>query len=147
MAEGDAVIYNCYKYNLMNAAHDLQNGGDTIQVILVSGYSPDVDSHTVLSDVSAYEYSSGLGYTEGGATLANQATSQDNTNNRGEFDGDDITWSNLGPLSPATPSHAIMVDVSSAGSPLMIAWELGTTPTNGGDYTLEWHTNGISTIS
>lgn len=146
MAEGDGLVYNNFKEVVMNGVFNLANGGDTIKQILVSGHTPDIDLDAVYADVSADEYGAGLGYTVGGETLAGQATSQDNTNDRGVFDGNDIVWSSLGALSPATPSDTIMYDdtpTTPQADPLMFIWELGVTATNGGDYTLQFGANGI----
>lgn len=141
MAEGDGYIYNNFKEQVMEAAFNLLT--DTIKIILVSGHTPDIDAHTQLTDVSGDEYGAGSGYTVGGETLAGQAVTQDNANDRGVFDGTDQTWSSLGALSPATPSHAIMYDDTHASDLLIAYWELGTTATNGGDYTLQWGATGI----
>jgi len=56
-----------------------------------------------------------------------------------------VTWTALGPLSPATPSHAIVWDdtPTSPADPLISYFVLGTTATNGGDYTLQFGANGI----
>jgi hypothetical protein len=147
MAEGDGAIYNNFKEQVMEGIFNLASGGDTIKVTLHTGYTPDIDAHTVWADtgVSSTEYGTGSGYTAGGATLAGQDVTQDDANDRGVFDGTDVTWSSLGPLSPATPSHAIMWDDTPAApaDPLIAYWELGTTATNGGDYTLQWGANGI----
>lgn len=143
MAEGDGAIYNNFKEQVMEAEFDLASGADVIKVILVSGHTPDIDAHTQYSDVSGDEYGTGDGYTAGGETLGSQDVTQDNANDRGKFDGANVTWSSLGALSPATPSHTIMYD-DTHGSDLLIAyWELGSTATNGGDYTLEWNASGI----
>lgn len=130
----------------MNGVFDLAAAADTIKVILVSAHTPNIDTHAVLLDVSGDEYGAGLGYTVGGETLAGQSTAQDNPNDRGVFDGTDLTWSTLGALTPATPSHAIMYDDTPAApqaDPLIAYWVLGSTATNGGDYTLQWGANGI----
>ena len=143
MAEGDGAIYNNFKEAVMEGEFNLASGGDTIKVILVSGHSPDIDVHDEYADVSGDEYGTGDGYTAGGATLAGQDVTQDDANDRGVFDGTDLTWSSLGALSPATPSHAIMYDDTHASDLLIAYWELGTTATNGCNYTLQWGTNGI----
>lgn len=131
----------------MNGVYNLAAASDVIKTILVSGHTPNIDAaHSVLLNVSADEYGAGLGYTVGGETLAGQTTSQDDTNDRGAFDGTDETWTALGALSPATPSHTIMYDDTPAApqaDPLIAYWVLGTTATNGGDYTLQWGANGI----
>lgn len=146
MAEGDGAIYNNFKEVIMNGVYNLANAQDVINVILVSGHAPDIDAHAVLLDVSGDEYGAGSGYSVGGETLAGQSTAQDDANDRGVFDGTDLTWSSLGALAPATPSDAIMYDGTPAApqaDPLIAYWELGTTATNGGDYTLQWSADGI----
>lgn len=143
MAEGDGAIYNNFKEQVMEAAFNLATGQDTIKVILTNGHTPDIDAHTVLTDVSGDEYGAGSGYTVGGDTLTGQDVTQDNTNDRGVLDATDLTWSSLGALTPATPSHAIMYDDTHASDLLIAYWVLGTTATNGGDYTLQWGAAGI----
>lgn len=141
MAEGDGTIYNNFKHQVMEGEFDLLN--DTVKVILVTAHSPDIDADTVLTDASGDEYGAGSGYTVGGETLGSKAVTLDAGNDRGVFDGADMTWSSLGPLSPTTPSHAVMYDDTHASDLLIAYWELGTTATNGGDYTLEWGATGI----
>ena len=139
MAEGDGLIYNNFKEMLMEKAFDLLN--DTIKIILVTGHTPNIDTHTCYADVIADE-EAGAGYTAGGETLANAAVTQDDVNDRGKFDGDNVTWTGL---DVGTPSHAIMYDdtIAAPTADLLIAyWEV-TTASNGGDYTLQWHANGI----
>lgn len=141
MAEGDGLIYNNFKHQVMEGEFDLLN--DTIKVILVSGHTPDIDNDTQYSDVSADEYGTGSGYTATGAALAGKTVIVNNTDDRGEFDATDLTWSSLGALSPAIPSDCIMYDDTHANDLLIALWELGVTATNGGDYTLQWGANGI----
>jgi len=137
MAEGNGAIYNNFKEEVMGGVFDLSNAADVLKMILVSGHTPDIDADTAYADVSADEYGTASGYTAGGATLANQAISQNNAADRGEFDADDVQWASLGPLAPATPSHAILYDTTAANK-LIAYWELGTTATNGGNYTLQF---------
>lgn len=145
MAEGDGAIYNNFKEQVMEGVFNLATGGDTLKLILVSGHTPNIDTHTVYADVTADEYGTGSGYTAGGETLTSQDVTQDNTNDRGVFDAADVTWTSLGALSPATPSHTILYDdtPTSPADPLIAYWELGTTATNGGNYTIQWGANGI----
>lgn len=149
MAEGDGVIYNNFKEQVMEGVYNLASGGHTLKVTLHTGYTPNIDTDTVWADVSATEYTTANGYTAGGETLAGQDVTQDNTNDLGKFDANDVTWTSLGPLSPATPSHAILWDdtPTSPADPLIAYWVLGTTATNGGNYTLQWGANGIITLT
>lgn len=143
MAEGDGVIYNEFKRALLEGEIDLsdESTGDTIKVILVTGYTPDIDTDLRYEDVSGVE-EAGSGYSAGGETLASQSVTKDTGNDLAYFDGDNVTWSSL---DVGTPSHAVMYD-SSLYNTLMAYWEV-TTVTNGGDYTLAWNASGIISLS
>lgn len=147
MAEGDGAIYNNFKEQVLLGAFNLGNGADAIKMILVNDYTPDIDGHATYADVSAKEYGTGSGYTAGGQTLTGQAVSQDNANDRAKWDATDVTFTALGPLSPVTPSHCILYDDTHASDLLICYWALGTTPTNGGNYTLQFGADGIMTLT
>lgn len=137
MAQGDAFLYNDFKEQLLLGKH--QFGTHDIRVTLHTGYTPNIDTHQVWADVSATEYGTANGYTANGKVLGTVTVSQDNTDDRGEVNvSANPTWTALGPLSPATPSHAIIWNdgQTSPADPLIGYWVLGTTATNGGDYTL-----------
>ncbi len=140
MAEGDAFLYNDFKEQLLSKLHDLTNGADVLNVTLHTAYTPDIDAHQVRADVVGTEYGTADGYTANGKILANQAVAQDDGNDRGTLDFDDVTWTSLGALAPATPSDAILWNETpvSPVDPLIGYVELGTTATDGNDYTLQW---------
>lgn len=140
MAEGDATTYNKFKEQLLLGEVDLGNGADELKVILVTGYSLDIDNHESYDDsaISGAE-ESGTGYTTGGDVLANQAVAVDNANDRASLDGDNTTWSGL---DVGTPNGAIIYNNTHVSKWLMIHWEIDTA-SNGGDYTLTWHANGL----
>ncbi len=147
MAEGDGVIYNTFKELVMEAEYNLASGGDTIKLTLHTAYTPLIDTHLLwgTAGVSSTEYGTADGYTALGKTLAGQDVTMNTTSDRGEFDGTDVTWTALGALTPATPSHCILWDDTNTApaDPLIAYWVLGTTATNGGNYTIQWGTNGI----
>lgn len=150
MAQGDITVYNDYKEQEFLGKHgDLSAVGTTVKVTLHTGYTPNIDTHQVWADVSATEYGTAGGYTAGGKTLANKSVTQDNTNDRALLDADDVTWTSLGALSPATPSHAIIWNdtPTSPADPLICYVVLGTTATNGGNYTLQWSTSPSAILS
>ena len=140
MAEGDGVIYNEFKRALLAGEIDLSGDstGHQIKVALVTGYTPLIDTDIDWGDVSAAELS-GTGYTTGGKVLGSKAVTTDTTNDRGKFDAANVTWTGL---NAGTPSHAVMYDDTHAANDLIAYW-IVTTPTNGGDYTLQWHSDGI----
>ncbi len=144
MAEGDGVLYNGFKRYLMEGVFNLDAAGDVLQLTLHTAYTPDVDAHVLWADagVSSTEYGTADGYTAGGKVVGSQVVTQDDSNDRGVFDAADVTWTALGPLTPATPSDCILWDNTPATplDPLIAYWELDVTATNGGDYTIQWST-------
>lgn len=89
---------NRTKLELFNGSIDLAT--DTIKVALyndTTSFTFDPDVHEFVSDIldggtTAQEFG-GSGYSR--KTLANQATSQDNTDDEAVFDADDLSWSSL----------------------------------------------------
>jgi len=149
MAEGDGAIYRTFKEDVMAGVHNLDTGGDTIRVALVSGYTPVTATHNVWADASGQEVT-GTGYTANGKALTSQTvtetgTGTGSTGERGKFDAANVTWTglNIGGTS-GSPSHAVMYNDTPTTplNPLIAYWEV-TTATNGGDYTLQWATTGI----
>jgi len=144
MAEGDGAIYNNFKEQVMLGAFNLST--NTINGILVSGYTPDIDADVNYASVSGDEYGTATGYTAGGETLTTKTVTQDDANDRAVWDADNVTWSSLGPLAPNTPSHFILYSTT-ATNQLIAYWEIGTTATNGGDYTMAFNAVGILTLT
>ena len=131
----------------MEGIYNLKTGADSLKLTLHTAYTPNIDTHLLwaTAGVSSTEYGTADGYTAGGKTLAGQDVTQDDTNDRGIFDATDVTWTSLGALTPATPSHTILWDDTPTApvDPLIAYWVLGTTATNGGNYTIQWGTLGI----
>ena len=143
MAEGDGAFYNNFKEQSWEGVFQLQNGGHTIKATLHYGYTPNL-AHVGYADVVGTEYGAGAGYTPNTKTLSGQDVTQDDINNRGAWDATDVTWTGLGPLTPAAPSHVIFWDDSVVGDPLICYFVLGVTETDGSDYRLQFGANGIA---
>lgn len=138
MAEGDGTVYNNCKEQFFKKQMDFVN--DTFKLILVTGHVLDIDNDAAYADVSADECS-GTGYTAGGETLTGKAVTQDNVNNRGAFDANNVTWTGLDVHVAGDPNYTILYD-DTASDILVCAWEIDT-GTNGGDYTIEFHADGV----
>jgi len=134
------VAYNEVKRALLAGEIDLD--AHTLKIALVAAYTPNIDTHNGWADISANE-ESGTGYTAGGKTLASLAVTEDTTNDRGKFDAADVTWTGL---DVGTPSHAVLYDDTHATKCLIAYWPI-TTASNGGDYTLQFHADGILLLS
>lgn len=137
------VIYNAFKKNIMNGGIDLDT--NTIKVMLVtSSYTPDQDTHEDRADVT--NEVSGTGYSAGGATLANTAVTQDNTDNEGVFDADDVTWSS----SSITARGAVLYkSTGTASTDLLICYlDFGSDKTSSsGNFTIQWNAEGIVNLA
>ncbi len=140
MAQGDGVVYNEFKKELFKGLIDLD--GHTLKMMMVTGYTPNIDTHNGYSDVSSYEIS-GTNYTAGGVTLTSPTVTEDTSNDKGVFDAADVTWSSI---NAGTPSHGILYDDTHASKCLIAYWEV-TTPTNGGNYTLQFGAGGVLTLA
>lgn len=139
MAEGDATVMNNLKEQLLLKTIDFVN--DTFKVALYSVALASPDGADV-----AYSATNEIGpanYSAGGATVGNKSVTQDDTNNLAKFDGDDVQWSSLG---SATIAEARLYDDTTTTKWVLILWELATN-SNGGDYTLQFHTDGILTLT
>lgn len=110
---------------------------DTFRIMLVAGYTPNIDLHATFNDVAAFEVT-GAGYTSGGALLSNVTWARDDVLDRSVFNANDVVFTNYG---GPQPSHAIVYDVTN-NNVLLFAWTVSTIPL-GGDYTARWSTNGI----
>lgn len=124
------MLYNSFKKKIMDGSIDLDS--DTIKVaLLTSAYSPNIDSHTFLSDVNGNEIS-GTGYTAGGVALANKVITQDNVNDLAYFDADDASW----PASTFSGVRYIVIYKSTgtaSTSPLVGYIDLTTDRSSSGD--------------
>ena len=132
------AIYNKFKVEVFKGI-DLVN--DTIKVALLNNaYSPNVD-HNYFSDVSANEIT-GTGYTTGGKTLTNPSVAQDDTNDKGVFDADDVTWSN----STITARYAVIYKDTGATttSPLIEYIDFGEDKSSSAEnFKITWNVAGI----
>ena len=82
----------------------------------------------------------------GGASLANKAVTQDNTNNKGVFDADDVTWS----TSTITARGAVLYkSTGTASTSALICYiDFGSDKSSaGGNFTIQWNASGILTLA
>ena len=134
-------VYNYFKAEVMKGTFNLHTAGDTIKVALAqSGYTPDIDTHDFFDDIT--NEVSGGNYTAGGATLANQAVSQDNTDDEGVFDGDDVEWA----ASTITARYAIIYKSTGTAStsPLIAYIDFAADKSSdNGSFKITWDAEGI----
>lgn len=137
-------------------------GGDTLGVLLGTtevSYTFTATDADYAGDIfdggtTAYEFGNG---TQGGSgytrqTLANENIIEDNTNNRGEFDADDVTFASLdgAEIQFALVVKQVGTDWTTLGDDPVVAYITSTDfplQTNGGDVTISWDAEGIVHIT
>jgi len=140
------AVTNAYKASLLRADVNLDTGGDTLRVALLTDvHVTDVDTQVFWSDINANEIS-GTGYTAGGETLANQAVTQDNTDNEGVFDADDVTW------VTATFTARFFVIYQDTGlattSRIVRVTDFGSNQSvSAANFTIQWSAEGILNVN
>lgn len=139
MAEGDAIVINNFKEQLMLKTMDLVNDVFKVALYSVALASPDgaAPAYSATNEIVA------ANYTAGGVTLAGKAVTQDDANDRAAWDANDAAWTSLG---TATIVEARLYDDTTATKWLCILWEIATN-SNGGNYTLQFNANGMLLLS
>lgn len=136
MASG---IYERFKANVLNKIVDLE--ADVIKVSLMDNNHTFTATHNVWTDVSANELPTAGGYTVGGATLAAAAVTQAATT---KFDGTDTAWTS----ATFSAYHAVLWDDTVATDDLVCSFDFGGIKTvTAGTFTIQWHANGIITLT
>ena len=114
--------------------------------LATSSYTPNRDTHDFWDDVSANELANGSGYTTGGATLANVATSYDSASDEVRLDFDDVSWTFT--ASKTWRYGVIYIDTAGASSTdpvlLLLTWDSDQSVSTA--YTLQINAAGIFAI-
>lgn len=138
------VLYNSFKRDIMNGNIDLDT--DDIKVMLVtSAYTPDIDLHTKRSDITNEVV--GAGYTAGGASITTPVTSADNTNDRGIFDGDDLTWASSTITARGAVLYKARGGASSADELIGYMDFVSDKVSTNGNFTITMNAVGIITLT
>jgi hypothetical protein len=136
MASG---IYERFKANLMNKIVDLE--ADAIKVSLMDNSHTFTSTNDVWTDVSTNELPTAGGYTAGGATLAGAAVTQAGTT---KFDGTDTAWA----AATFSAYHAVLWDDTLGADDLICSFDFGGIKTvTAGTFTIQWHADGIITLT
>lgn len=137
------VITNATKKKLLDL---LLSGADPYVMLLTSSHANNVDTQDFIDDVSANEVANGNGYTTGGKQVANEATSQDNTDDEGVLDADDLVWTG----ASFSARYAVLYDNTGTPSTSRIwaIYDLGATKTSdGGSFTLTVNSEGLINVA
>ncbi len=143
MAEGDCHVVNNFKEQLLLKTIDCNT--DVFRVAL---YSDAYAAGQIDGADPAYSSTNEIvasGYIATGQSIGVAVVAQDDTNDRASWDDDgtNVSWASL---ATATIQRAILYDDTTATKWHCLIWEIATN-SNGGDYTLAFHANGMLLIS
>jgi len=136
-----SAFYNKGKERILKQWHDGGSAKTIKAMFMAPAYTPDVDSHQFVSDISASRAS---GTTD--QTLASIAIAADNTNNRAEFDAADLS------VATVTTSTDMIVLYESTGvdatSTLLCYIDIaeGTISPVSGTLAITWNSEGIFAV-
>ena len=141
-------VYNEFKR--ANAAGEIDLNADDIRVqLMMTNTTCDTENDAIvnLADFTTLDEMDGAGYVV--KALANEAVNKDDTNDRAEFDADDLTWSSLsnGTRDVAGALVYKHVDGTDAND-IVIAWVEFAAPVapGGGDLTIQWNADTTTTV-
>lgn len=142
-----AILYNRAKKKILDAT--INFGSDTIKMALIlTAYTPNIDTDEFFSGINSNEASNGTGYTTGGVALANKATTVDTVDDEGVFDADDVVITLTGTF--VFRFMVIYKDTGSAAtSPLIMYHDFGGSgvTAQAGTLTFQWNTEGIINLN
>lgn len=143
-----SIVFNVAKGAFADGTLDWD--GDDIRVLLLSD---DTDIDTDLATVAAVLGEAGnteittTGYTR--KVIANRAVAVNSGDDRAELDGDDAEWLAIGDnTQTAVAALVYQHDAGGDSASVPIAYvDFTDTTLNGGDFTVQWSSDGIITLS
>ena len=140
-----SAFYNDFKRRLFDNFVNGCTAATAIKVMLVNGYTPNVNTDIYQTAVTGEV--TGTGYTAGGYTLANLSITTDNTNARGVLDNTvDPSWT--GATLSATGAVVYKYTGTLSTSPLMAYIDFGgTIAVTAGTLTDILNASGLFTIT
>ncbi len=141
-----SFVYTEMKRGLLAGEIDLATSGDDIRVMLVmSNTTADTEEDvTTISGFTTLDEYDGASYAR--QTLTGEAVAADNTNDRGEFDATDATFSSIGAGTRQAVAAVVYKHVTNDTDSVPLAYiDTGGFPFdgNGGDVTIAWNAEGI----
>jgi hypothetical protein len=136
MASG---TYDVFKVDLMDGTVNISNGGDTVNVALYDNSHAFTATDTVYTNTN--ELATAGGYTQTGVALANQAVSM--AANTATFDADDLSWTS----ATFSTFFCVIYDVTNTNSLIATIDFGGAQTVTAGTFTIQWHANGIISLT
>lgn len=137
-----SFVYNCAKAGFLNGSIDLDTH-DIRAALVMANTTCDTDNDGIsfVAGFTTLDEQDGSGYVR--KALSNETVTKDDTNDRGAFSADNVTWTALGAGTRAVAGVLIYKHVTNDADSIPIMFlEFSATP-DGNNFVLKW--NGGST--
>ena len=139
-------VYTHAKHLFLTGGLNLSTADMRVALVMTNTTA---DTEKDLSTIGAFttldEYD-GAGYSSGGSALAGEGVTQDDPNDRSEFDATDLTFTGLGVGTRQCQGAIVYAFVTNFGASIPVAWiDTGGFPFtgNGSNVTIQWNAEGI----
>lgn len=139
-----STVKNIAKSRSMSALLDLDEAGDDVRAILCMTNTT-ADTDVDADNTSGYTLDECDGANYARKTIDNQAVATDDTNDRAEFDGDDLVYTSLGNGTRQIQGvllHEFITD-DTASFPIVFVEFTATINPGGSTLTVQWNAEGI----
>lgn len=139
-------VKNIAKSRMMSGDMDL-NTDDMRLFACMTNTTFDTDIDTDNTGSYTLDEMDGTNYAR--VTLANEAVNTDDTNDRGEFDADDVSWTSLGNGTRQMQGVGIHEFITNDAGSFPLCWVefSGTINPGGSNMTITWNAEGIVQVS
>jgi len=143
-------VYNQFKKYIADGTIDLDSNNIWVALVMTNTtVDTENDGIEHIGDFTTLDECDGANYVR--KALASKAVTVNDANDRAEFDAADVTWSSLGNGTRAIQGVLVYVDSDNDGASAddatndVIAYVEFTSTVNpgGGDFTIQWHANGL----
>lgn len=140
-----SFVYTEAKEQLLQGLLDFDAPNDFRILLLMSNTTADTEEDvSFVDEITTLDECDGANYAR--KSLASDAVSKDTTNNRGEYDAADISWTALGAGTRSNVAMQLIKHVTNDADSIPIGYiDTGGFPFagNGGDVSVTWNAEGI----
>lgn len=138
--------YTHAKHLLLTGALNLATADMRVCLVMTNTTADTEKDVSTFAGFTTLDEYDGANYTTPGAALTGEAVTQDDANDRSEFDANDATFTALGVGTRQCQGAIVYAFVSNLNASIPIAWiDTGGFPFtgNGSNVTIQWNAEGI----
>jgi len=139
-----SFVYTIAKVDVLKGTIDFDGDDIRVAAVMTNTTCDTEEDVALMNGFTTLDEMDGANYAR--IALLNEVVNTDNTNDRGEFDADNITWSSLGAGTRDVAGLVVYKHVTNDTDSVPICYiDSGGFPftANGGDLTIQWNAEGI----